>query len=151
MFQQIVRPIRTVKLLAALTAAAFLVVGLLTLDMGGSSSVDVQIGCNMVPAVSHGAHGAAHGTLKVCPMKVGEHLAWWQSTFTGIPSGSSALAMLALLATLLVATLIFAPVDSKSLLPARSVPGSKDPPDKRLHDYFALFLAEGLAQPLLYA
>ncbi len=146
MFNRIASKLKFVRSLAAFTAAAFLLVGLVSLDMGGMANVEVA--CSMASTASHEAHG---GAPRICPMQVGEHLAWWQSTFTGIPGSSSILGMLALFAAILVATLIFAPFDIKSLLYVRFVHGSKDPPDDNLHDYFALFLAAGKAQPLLYA
>lgn len=84
-------------------------------------------------------------------MKVGEHLAWWTHTFTGLPGGNSVMNLLTLFASLIVIGLILTPFDRYATLYARFRHGSQDPPDHNFRDYFTLFLAAGKAQPLVYA
>jgi|GEM_PF-7105322 len=125
------------RILTALTAAAFLFVGLTTIDMAMHHSVGV--GCSIQSAP------------QTCVMGVGEHLAWWNSTFTATVEGNSTLSLLALIAALLAGGVVFALLKERlGYKPALFI-GAKDPPDDSERDYFSLFLAAGKARPLLYA
>lgn len=123
------------KYAAIIIATAFLIVGLFSINMGMDH--EAMSGCVFTNS-SHNASG--------CGMSVTEHLTWWQTTFTGVP------VTVPIMATLAVLVLFVAIAGALSKWKPRiSIRQSKAPPGENLHNFMALFLSAGKAQPLLYA
>ena len=139
----IVGTMRLVRWVATLTTAIFLAANLLTIGMAADHPMDMGCAISTASPMSHGG--------SLCGMSAGDHLAWWQATFTGVPGGSSLLAFILSLAA--ISVLGFVSLAASGLTVPRGYLGlgSTDPPDHNLHDYFKRFLAAGIAQPLLYA